>query len=84
MKKPADPVSDHAVLRYLEVTEGLDVAAIRARIGRTVEIGLEHEASGVRADGLVFTLRQGFVVDVFPACKPPRHIGSYRRKREVE
>jgi len=84
MKKPANAVTAHAVLRYLEVKEGLDVAAIRARIGQAIEIGLEHEASGVRADGLIFTLREGFVVDVCQACKPPRHIGSYRRKREVE
>lgn len=84
MKKPADPVTAHAVLRYLELTEGLDVAALRAKIGRKIEIGLEHDASGVRADGLIFTLRQGFVVVVVPASQPPKHIGSYRRKREVE
>ena len=84
MKKSIHPVTDRVVVRYLEHVTGLDIEAIRATIGRKVETGLEHGAGGVRVDGLHFVLAGGTVTDLFPACKPPKHIGSCKRRREFD
>ncbi|MCB1463239.1 MAG: hypothetical protein KDJ90_12630 [Nitratireductor sp.] len=50
-------VSDHAVLRWLERVEGVDVKAIRRRIGRAVRNASEHGAAGARLDGVGFCLQ---------------------------
>lgn len=82
MKKPATPVSDHALIQYMELTSDLDLDAVRAEIGRNVEIALEHGAGGVRCNGLVFRLSRGTVTSVHRMSRPPLHIGSFRRQRE--
>lgn len=84
MKKPLNPATDHAVIRWLELRTDVDVDAIRQEIGRNVEVGLDHGAGGVRADGLLFLIRSGVVVDICPASLPPRHIGSYKRRPEID
>lgn len=47
-------VSDHAVLRWLERVEGVNVDAIRRRIAKAVHRGAVEGAGGVRCDGVVF------------------------------
>lgn len=50
-------VSDHAVLRWLERVEGVNVKAIRRRIQRSVRAACDHGASGARLDGVGFCLQ---------------------------
>ena len=72
-------VSDHALLRYLERVEGVDVAAARRAIARTCRVGVEHEAAGVVANGFRFKLNGCTVTTVFEAhSKDPRTGGARR------
>lgn len=52
-------VTDHAVLRWLERVEGVDVVAIRRRIAKAVRRGVDHGAAGVVLDGVTFYLQYG-------------------------
>lgn len=49
-------VSDHAVLRWLERVEGVDVSGIRRRIANATRSASERGASGVRVEGVTFTI----------------------------
>lgn len=49
-------VTDHAVLRWLQRVEGVDVDAIRRRIHKSALIGAEHGAANVVKDGVRFVL----------------------------
>lgn len=63
MKRPPYPkVSDHAVLRYIERAQGVDIAAIRRRIARQVSRAVVLEGSAVIVDGVKFVLREDRVV----------------------
>jgi len=53
MKKPI-PVTDHAVLRYLERVAGVDVEAIRNRIYDQIKDPLAAGASGVISNGIAY------------------------------
>lgn len=65
MKKPLHPVSDHAVLRYLERVEGMDIERIRRKIGRKVDLALDHPAAtGVVIGAFVFKIDGGTVTTV--------------------
>lgn len=47
-------VSDHAVLRWLERVEGVDVARIRRRIRRAVINGVRLGAASIKLDGVEY------------------------------
>jgi hypothetical protein len=82
MSRPPFPVSDHAVLRYLERVRGLDVEAVRAEIAREVAVAGEHPgASAVRAGAWLYQIRDGMVVTVHRACRPDLRTGRQRRER---
>ncbi|HAW49182.1 MAG TPA: hypothetical protein DCX34_18445 [Roseovarius sp.] len=81
MKKPRHPVTDHAVLRYLERAEGVDVEGIRRMIGRRVDRAVEMGACGIQADGLTFRLEQGVVVTVYETNRPERGRAVRRKVR---
>jgi hypothetical protein len=66
MKKPLYHVTDHAIVRYLERVEGVDVEALRRRIGHTVQQGIEHDANGVISGGVIYRLRGVTVVTILP------------------
>lgn len=70
MKKPLHPVSDHAVLRYLERVEGIDVEAVRRRIGATVQPGIEAGAKHVIHGGYRYVLSDTVVVTVMRQNNP--------------
>ncbi|UWQ31320.1 hypothetical protein K3555_11935 [Leisingera sp. M527] len=80
MKKPSRPqVSDHAVLRFLERVKGVNVNAVRRRIGKAVTLGDAFpDATGVIHGGHVYKLRNGVVTTVLPIRgkrtnrKPPK------------
>ncbi|WP_333822840.1 hypothetical protein [Pinisolibacter sp.] len=60
------PVTDHAVLRWLERVEGFDVEALRAEIGRAGAVGVEHGAGVVVVPGGKLIVYEGRVVTVYP------------------
>ena len=63
MKHPRTHVTDHAVLRYLERVEGIDIEAVRRRIGhavdRTVDRAAGMGACGAVIDGWCYRLEPG-------------------------
>ena len=79
MKKPRHPVTDHAVIRYLERVEGVDIEAIRREIGRRAETGIEAGACGVVSAGFCYGIEGGVVVTVLHHNRAER--GKPRRRR---
>ncbi len=63
-------VTDHAVLRYLERVQGVDVEAIRMQIRQIVKKGAELGASAVTAEGVRFVLRNNSVTTVLHRGRP--------------
>lgn len=87
--KPVAIVSDHAVLRYLERVEGVDLDALRRQIARTVDQAARQGATGVVVDGFCYKLVQDSVAG--PVVATVRVAGSLdvrhgrrRRVREVD
>lgn len=79
MKKPIAQVSDHAVLRYLERVQGMDIEAVRREIGRLVDVHLDHPgACGVVVGAWVYKLRDEVVTTVVPRCHPSKRTGRVR------
>lgn len=70
VKKPLHSVSDHAVLRYLERVEGVDVEACRMKIGHMVDRGMALGAVGVVIGPFVFRIENRCVVTVYRRNHP--------------
>lgn len=82
MKKPRVPVSDHAVLRYLERVGGMDIEGLRREIGHKVDLQLDHpEACGVIVAGFIYKIAGGVVTTVVAANRPDLRTGRQRRER---
>ena len=79
MTKP--PVSDHALIRYLERVLNIDVERHRRLISAKVARGVELGASGVIVDGYCYKLLQGRVITVVEANRPDLRTGRVRRER---
>jgi hypothetical protein len=80
MKKPRHPVTDHAVIRYLERVQGVDIEAIRREIGRVADKGIEAGAGGVISGGFVYRIAAGVVVTVLHHNRAERgRKGRHRR-----
>jgi hypothetical protein len=77
MKKPLYHVTDHAIVRYLERVEGMDVEALRRRIGHTVQDGIELGANGVVSGGYVYRIEGVSVVTI----APQNEVDRGRKKR---
>ncbi len=58
MKHSRTRVSDHALLRYLERVQGLDVEALRHEIGRAVDKAAGMGACGVVIEGWTYKIAQ--------------------------
>ena len=72
MKKPIIPISDHAVLRYLERVIGVDIEAVRRDIRRKVDLVTAYPgASGILVDGFRYVLAAGAVITVIDVFQPP-------------
>lgn len=75
------PVSDHAVLRYLERVLGVDVEQLRAAIAEACE---RHQgAPSVKAGGARFLMRDGRVVTVLADETVPHFDVLVRLQRKV-
>lgn len=81
MKKPRHPVSDHAVIRYLERVRGVNIDRLRAQIGKVAEQGLEMGACGAISNGFVYKIRGGVVTTVTHQSRPDRHTDRSGIKR---
>ena len=82
MKKPLTGVSDHAVLRYLERVQGLDVELLRREIGRKVDLAFAHPGcTGIVVEGFRYHLQNGVVTTVIEASKHDLRTGRVRRER---
>ena len=75
------PVSDHALIRYLERVLNIDVERHRRAISAKVARGVELGASGVIVDGYCYKLQGGRVTTVVEAHRPDLHTGRVRRER---
>ena len=74
-------VSDHAVLRYLERVQGVDLRAVRRAIARDVANGVEREACGVIRAGLTYKLVGATVITVYRTrTGPDPRTGGARRE----
>lgn len=80
MKKPRPPVTDHAIIRYLERVEGMDIEGLRRKIGHRVARGIELGASGVVLDGICYKLREGEVCTVWLRNQPDKRTHRGRGK----
>ena len=60
------PVTDHAVLRYLESQCDIDVEAFREAIAVGCARGIEQGAPCVRYEGARFIIKRGWVVTTLP------------------
>lgn len=67
MTRGADelPVSDHAVLRYLQRVCGVDIDAARRLIHEEAKTAIAQGARGASVNGIVYRLRHGYVTTCF-------------------
>lgn len=72
------PVTDHAIVRYLERCKGVDVEAIRAHIWKICEPGVRMGATCIRAENVKFEFANGTVVTVTPPTERPNRTAQAR------
>lgn len=63
-RRPTIAVSDHAVLRWLERVEGLDVAALRNQIAAHAAVGLSYGCDRVVVGAGKLVIEDGTVATV--------------------
>lgn len=80
-------ITDHAVLRYLERVDGIDVAGVRATIRARLARAIAAAASIGLADDLVVVAPEAIYVITdgrLVTCLPPDHpISARYRRRSV-
>jgi len=81
MKHPRTRVTDHAVLRYLERVQGINVELVRRTIGHRVGRAVDLGACGLTLDGINYKIEGGVVVTVLIANRPDIRTGRKRRGR---
>lgn len=82
MKKPRHFVSDRAVIRHLELVQGVDIEALRRRIGRKVDLAADYPGcKGVVCGGLSYKVENGVVTTVIPVNGVAKRIRRKHRGR---
>lgn len=81
MKKSRHHVTDHAVLRWLERVQGVDIEGVRREIGQMADKGIVAGACGVISHGMVLRIADGVVVTVAPQHEPDKRNGRKPRRR---
>ncbi len=69
------PVTDHAVLRYMERVLEIDVDAVRKLIFRETHTALRTGAVGLRRDDIRYVFADGKVVTILPSGRSGGHHG---------
>ncbi|MCC0054315.1 MAG: hypothetical protein H6884_09675 [Rhodobiaceae bacterium] len=71
------PVSDHALVRYLERVKKADFKELRAYLGEIGGIAVDHGACSIIADGARLMIRDGHVVTVMDRDMQTRTVEDY-------
>lgn len=90
MKRPRTIVTDHALLRYLERVQGVDVEAVRCLMAINVDRVLDRAedirpmpmATGVILEGFEYCLTNGRVTTVMRPGVAALRTGRVRRERD--
>ncbi len=64
------PVTDHAVLRWLERFAHVDIEAVREQIFRETHHALNSGASKITVNGTEYRIRDGHVVTIIAKHRP--------------
>lgn len=70
------PVSDNAVLRWLERVERVDVEGLRDQLSRSAEVGLAYGAGAVVVSGGKLILKDGVVATVIRREDHPNYLNG--------
>ncbi len=81
MKKPLVPVTDHAVIRYLERVLNIDIESHRRAIGHRVDMAVAMGASAIIIDGFRYILSDGHVISIVEVNTPNMKTGRQRAER---
>ena len=84
MKKPLACVTDHAVLRHLERTCGIDVEAVRNELGQKVAAAVEAGAASTVSNGIRYVLVGENLVSCVPVKSVPQRGRANRRRAREE
>jgi len=84
MKKSRVVVSDHAVLRYFERVQGVDIERIRREIGARVDHAAAQGACGLIFDGYTYRIENNTVTTILRAHRCDKRLGPKRRGRMQE
>jgi len=63
--KPSLPVTNHAVIRYLEHVAAVDIEAVRQRIHEDTKDAIAAGARGITANGITYKFKDGQVTTVW-------------------
>lgn len=77
-------VTDHALIRYLERVQGVDVEAARRAVEEVVQPGVNAGASGIVTEGFRFCLSGQAVTTVKPVKSINLRTGGYFGARGSE
>lgn len=80
MKKPLAHVTDHAVLRHLERTHGIDIEAVRSELGHKVDAAIQAGAAATVAEGIRYILVGVTLVSCVPVKSVPQRGRANRRR----
>lgn len=64
-------VSDHAVLRYMERVQGMNVEGVRTHIGMVCRSAVNAGAASLKTEGVEFQFANRAVVTVTPKSRAP-------------
>ncbi len=70
MKKPVIHITDHALLRYLELVLGYDVETLRRQIGHEISARTSGDATSVKMDGYQYRIENKAVVTITSLNRP--------------
>jgi hypothetical protein len=71
------PVTDHALVRYLERAKGFDMEAVRKHIAELCANGVRVGANCIRAEGVKFEIENGRVI----TCTPGGGFSNTKRQK---
>ena len=66
MNPPRHPVTDHAIVRYLERVQGWNIEMVREHIADLTCAAIEVGASAKIIDGFAYKFTNGRVVTIMP------------------
>ncbi len=76
MYRSPRPITNYALIRYLEQVNGLDIDALCTQIRARVDAGVAEDQGIVVSDDLRFKLRDGVVTAVQPCPQAPDQEGG--------